>query len=240
MNVFNRLFTVITLIFLIVIGTAALVSPSTMITFVQNSANLMRQTLFPSTDASMRLGLRLLMTVIFVLVTLSILWLELRRPAAKTIEVGRYTGGTTIRISTDAVESKIRDAIDALGGVIGTKVKATTRNKAIEVHMDVLATRDTDLVSKAEEAAAITRVIVQDQLGLKLHSKPQVTIKAGAGKAKVDRKPLFPGGMSKPKPADGVAPVAPAIPEAPAEIDPVVEDLPHVESIPTQSSDANG
>lgn len=205
MNVFNRIFTVVGIIVLIVVGAATLISPAIVLAFIQNSANAIHVSVFAGMTDWARFGVRVLATVIFVLIMLGLLWLELRRPAQRTIEVGRYTGGTTIHISTDAVESKIRDAVDALSGVIGAKVRATHRNKSVELSMDVLATRETDLVAKAEEIAAITRLIVQDQLGLKLHSKPQVTIKAGAGKAKIDRKPLFPSGngsATKPKPVE--------------------------------------
>lgn len=194
MNVFNRIFTVVGIVVLIVVGAATLISPATVLAFIQNSANLIRLNVFAGMTDWARFGVRVLAAVIFVLIMLGLLWLELRRPVQRTIEVGRYSSGTTIRISTDAVESKIRDAVDSLGGVIGARVQATHRNKSVDLSMDVLATRDTDLVAKAEEIAAITRLIVQDQLGLKLYGKPQVTIKAGAGKAKIDRKPMFPFG----------------------------------------------
>jgi hypothetical protein len=211
MNVFNRIFTVVGIVVLIVVGAATLISPATVLAFIQNSANLIRLNVFAGMTDWTRFGVRVLAAVIFVLIMLGLLWLELRRPVQRTIEVGRYSSGTTIRISTDAVESKIRDAVDSLGGVIGARVQATHRNKSVDLSMDVLATRDTDLVAKAEEIAAITRLIVQDQLGLKLYGKPQVTIKAGAGKAKIDRKPMFPfgpkdgekdGGSTKPAPVE--------------------------------------
>ncbi len=192
MNVFNRLFTIMGIIVLIVAGTATLISPATVLSFIQTTANTIHVNVFANMGELARLGVRSLAAVIFVLIMLGLLWLEVRRPAQRTIEVGRYTGGTTIKISTDSIESKIRDSVDSLGGVIGARVSANTRSKAVDVSIDVLATKDTDLVAKAEEVSAITRMIVQDHLGLKLYGKPQVTIKSGAGKAKVDRKPFLP------------------------------------------------
>ena len=192
MNVFNRLFTIIGIIVLIVSGTATLIAPATVLSFIQTTANTIHVNVFANMGELARLGVRSLAAVIFVLIMLGLLWLEVRRPAQRTIEVGRYTGGTTIKISTDSIESKIRDSVDSLGGVIGARVSANTRSKAVDVSIDVLATKDTDLVAKAEEVSAITRMIVQDHLGLKLYGKPQVTIKSGAGKAKVDRKPFLP------------------------------------------------
>lgn len=190
MNVFNRLFTVTGLIALIVVGAATLVAPAAVLAFIQTAADTIHTSFFANMPANARVLVRLLLAIVFVLILLALLWLELRRPAQKTVEVGKH-GGTTIRISTDAIESKLRDAIDNLNGVIGSKVLAQTRGKAVEVQLDVLATKDTDLVAKAEEVSALTRSIVQEQLGLKLHNKPKIVIKAGGGKAKVDRKPIF-------------------------------------------------
>jgi hypothetical protein len=212
MNVFNRIFTILTIIALIVIGVATLVSPATVLAFLQNTANLIRQNVFGTMPDFARLAVRILAAVIFALIMLGLLWLELRRSSARTIEVGRYTGGTTIRIGTDAVEDKVREAVDGLGGIIGTRVKATSRNKAVDLMLDVLATKEVDLVTKAEEVANITRYIVQDQLGLKLHGKPQVTIKAKAGKAK--------------KPTTVMPP--PAIPVEPQPQRPALEDNPPI------------
>lgn len=192
MNVFNRLFTITGIIVLIVAGTATLISPATVLSFIQTTADAIHVNVFANMGELARLGVRSLAAVIFVLIMLGLLWLEVRRPPQRTIEVGRYTGGTTIKISTDSIESKIRDSVDSLGGVIGARVSANTRSKAVDVSIDVLATKETDLVAKAEEVSAITRMIVQDHLGLKLYGKPQVTIKSGAGRAKVDRKPFLP------------------------------------------------
>ena len=60
-------------------------------------------------------------------------------------------------------------------------VKATGRDRAVEITVDVTATRDTDLVMKADEVAGLTRHIVQSELGLRLAGKPQVFIKAKDG-----------------------------------------------------------
>ncbi len=211
MNVFNKLFTITGLIFLMVLGAVTLFSPSTTLSLLQNAADTIHTSIFANMPQTARFLVRALLAVILVLILLGILWLEVRRPAQKTVEVGRSNGGTTIRISTDAIESKLRDSIDGLTGVIGSKVLAQTRGKAVQVQLDVLATKDTDLVAKAEEISGLTRTLIQEQLGLKLHSKPQIVIKAGAGKAKVDRKSIFPsiGRPGKDKPAaEHPAPIA--------------------------------
>jgi len=74
-----------------------------------------------------------------------------------------------------------------------------------------------DLIAKAEEVAAATRQIVQDQLGLKLAGKPQVAIRAKAGKPTASRP------VQEPQPAPAALPAreeAPYLPPAPAETEP--------------------
>jgi hypothetical protein len=228
MNVFNRLFTVAGMILLLAAGLLALLSPATAIAIPQTIADSIRTNFFGTMTDTARFGVRLLAAVIFALIMAGVLWLELRRPVQRTIEVGRESGAsTTIRISTDAVESKVRDKVDNLDGVIGSKVRAVTRNKGVDVSIDVRATKDTDLVAKAEEVSALTRMIVQDELGLKLHGKPQVTITPTAGKARVARKPLFPGGKAQP----AETPQRPALEPAPASAA-VLDDEPLVADAP--------
>jgi hypothetical protein len=225
MNVFNRLFTVVGLLTLLIGGVVTLVAPAFMLGLIQNAADSAHNLFFVGMSEWARLVMRVIIATIFGLIVVSLLWLELRRPAQKSIQVNK-AGGTMIRISTDAVESKLRDAVDNLPGVIGSKVLAQTRGKAIAVQLDVLATKDTDLVAKAEEISGVTHTLIQDQLGLKLHSRPQIVIKAGAGRAKTDRKSLFPsfgGKTDKPKstPAESApelsAPAAAAVEPIPAE-----------------------
>jgi hypothetical protein len=235
MNVFNRLFTVVGLLTLLIGGVITLVAPALMLGLIQNAADTAHRMFFIGMSDWARLVMRVIIATIFGLIMLALLWLELRRPAQKSIQVNK-AGGTMIRISTDAVESKLRDAVDNLPGVIGSKVLAQTRGKAIGVQLDVLATKDTDLVAKAEEISAVTHALVQDQLGLKLHSRPQIVIKAGAGRAKTDRKPLFPsfGRSDNTKPAqvetETASVVAPAVEPEPAPLTPtLVEDAAELE-----------
>jgi hypothetical protein len=228
MNVFNRLFTIVGLLTLLVGGVITLIAPATMLALIQNAADTLHRVFFIGMSDWARLIMRIITATIFALIALALLWLEVRRPAQKSIQVTK-AGGTMIRISTDAVESKLRDAIDGLPGVIGSKVVAQTRGKAIAVQLDVLATKETDLVSKAEEIAAVTHTLIQDQLGLKLHGRPQIVIKAGAGRAKTDKKSLFPsfGRDTKPKPAQ------PAIAEPVGETPMVsAEPVPEVPNAP--------
>lgn len=181
MNAFNRVFVIITLIVLLAAGVITLLSPAFTLGLMQNTANNIRAGFFGGYSDTGRIIARVMLAIGWAMLFGFLLWTQLRRSSSR-IEVARYTGGNSIRISTSAVAEKVQDAVNAVGGVIDAKVKATGRERAVEIKLDVTATKDTDLVSKAEEIAIVTRQVVQDQLGLKLSGKPQVSIRAKEGK----------------------------------------------------------
>jgi hypothetical protein len=194
MNAFNRVFVVAALIALIIAGTITLVSPALTLSLIRNAADSMRAGPFAGFTDVGRVITRFILAIVWIALIGALLWLELRRPGSRTVEIARYTGGNTIRISTDAVAEKIKEEVCAVAGVIDAKVRAIGRNRAVELQLDVSAAKDVDLVAKAEEIATLTRRIAQDELGLKLTGKPQVAIKAKQGKPaqiKQTSKPAF-------------------------------------------------
>jgi hypothetical protein len=168
MNLFNRIFTIVTILVLTLLGLAALIIPLNLLSLLNGVLNAL---------ATMQLGFRVVFALAVLIIAAFLLWLEFRRPGAQTVEVTRASGGS-IRITTTDIEDRIKQQIDALSGVIGTRVRVSERNNAVEARLDVQAAPGTDLIAKGEEIAANTREIVQGQLGLKVYGKPQITITA--------------------------------------------------------------
>ena len=168
MNLFNRIITIISLLVTTVLVLGILLIPSDLLTswlgYLFNLVNTVQP------------ALRALISLIFILIVLLILWLELRRPGARTVEVARSTGGR-IHITTGHVEERIAEQVDAMSGIIQAKVRVSGRDNGVVARIDVLAAPNLDLVTKGEDIAAKTREVVQDQLGLKMASKPQIVIK---------------------------------------------------------------
>jgi hypothetical protein len=183
MNASNRVFVIICLVALLLLGAFVLVTPAGFLGLTHTLANTFRANVFAAYSDTGRLLVRIILAIVWVALMIFLLWLEVRRPGTRTIEIARSTGGSTIRISTAAVADKIKEQVNAVAGVIDAKVNATGRNRAVEVKLDVVAAKDVDLLAKAEEVAAVTRQVVEDQLGLKLTGKPQVAIKASQSKA---------------------------------------------------------
>lgn len=183
MNAFNRIFTIVILAALLVVGVFVLITPAGFLGLMHAIADWFRGTVFAAYSDTGRILVRLILALIWAALLGVLIWLEVRRPGSRDIEIARYTGGSAIRISTDAVQDKVKEQIDAISGVLDARVRATGRNRAVELKLDVVVIKDLDLVAKAEEIAAVTRQVVQDQLGLKLAGKPQVAIRAKTGKA---------------------------------------------------------
>jgi len=173
MNIFNRIFTIITIFILTIVGLAVVVLPANL--QVASGSVL-------AAVESIQVSLRFAVALVFIIVMFLLLWLELRRAGSKTVEVARSTG-SRIRITTSHVEERLTQQIDALGGVISSRVKVGERDNQVVTQVEVVSSPGLDIIAKGEEIAAIVRVTVTDQLGLKLFGKPQITIKAGKMKA---------------------------------------------------------
>lgn len=220
MNAFNRIFATVILATSLVVGVFVLITPAGFLSLMHTIADWFRGTVFAAYSDTGRILVRLILALIWAALLGVLIWLEVRRPGSRDIEIARYTGGSAIRISADAVQDKVKEQIDAISGVLDARVRATGRNRAVELKLDVVVIKDLDLVAKAEEIAAVTRQVVQDQLGLKLAGKPQVAIRAKAGKAGA----LQPASDAPPAPLHA-ADEAPALPlpatvPAPAPIEP--------------------
>jgi hypothetical protein len=204
MNAFNRIFVIVTLVVLLILGAATLISPAFVLNTAQSIADSFRSGFFAAYSDVGRFITRFILAILWVAFIGALLWLQLRRPSSPTIEVARYTGGSAIRISTAAVAEKVQEEVNALDGVIDTKVQATGRNKAVQIKLTVSATRGIDLVSKAEEIAQVTRYVVQDELGLRLTGKPEVAIQPKQGKASHTKTPTPPPSAPPMLPSDDV------------------------------------
>ncbi|MFN4294895.1 MAG: hypothetical protein ACK4JD_12275, partial [Thermoflexales bacterium] len=148
MNIFNRVFVIAMLGMLLVLGAFALVTPAGFLALMQAVAHWFRGTVFAAYSDTGRVLVRLILAIIWVALIGLLLWWELRRPGSRTIEIARYTGGSTIRISTEAVQEKVKEHVDAIAGVLESRVRATGRNRAVDLRLDVSVTKEVDLVAK--------------------------------------------------------------------------------------------
>lgn len=181
MNLFNRVFTILSLVVLVILGAASLATPALVLQFVNDSASYFHTIVFAGMSDVGRMTVRILLAIVFAAVAVTLVWLETRRGGSRHVDVAKSTGGQ-IRIHTSDVEERLSQQVDAISGILSCRVHVTERDRAVVARLDVLAAPGTDLMQKGEEVSAITRIVVQDQLGLKLKDRPLVTMKSSKPK----------------------------------------------------------
>ena len=199
MNAFNRFLSVILFLFAGVAGALALISPATALWGVQQIANNGHE-LLGELQPGIRLLVRLALAVIFLVLMGILLWLELRRSDQKSVEVQRAKGGR-IKLSVSDVQQRIGENIEAIAGVISSRVKVNARNRGVAAEIEAVTAPGLDPITKGEEIAETARNVVEGQLGLKMFAKPHVTVKVGRQR-NVKMKPLSPrDSIERAKPA---------------------------------------
>jgi len=177
MNTFNRAFTLAGLILLTIFGAATLVAPAIMLNFIDGAAAFFHTSVFGGMTDFARVLVRILAAVIFVAILLALVWLEIRGPASRIIELTGPTG-ERIRLNARHLEEHICQCVDALTDVLRVKTRVTARNRGVVAWLNVETTANIDLVKKREEVTALVQHIIQEQYGVRLFNKPQVTVKA--------------------------------------------------------------
>lgn len=193
MNIFNKIFAIVTLIIGFVTGLIAILFPQTALAAINGLAAGFHTSYFPGTEGLARLAARAPLAITFALLVGGLLYLELRPPRSSTIEVSRATGGK-VRVTTASVEKKILDGVNAMPDVMSTKVRVATRGPSLTAYVEAVTPDTVDVLAKGDEIAAEVRAITQDQLGLKMQDKPHVIIKPTKAKAAApERRALFGG-----------------------------------------------
>jgi hypothetical protein len=222
MNTFNRIFTLVGLVVLLIVGALALLAPAAFLSLLNSLANAVHAGPLSGMSDVGRFLARLLIAVVYVGALGSLVWLQFRGPGGHTVEVQRSTGGR-IRLTTRDLEQRIQQQVNAISGVVSARVRVSERDNAVVAQLEVEAMPELDPVAKGEEVAVNTRLVVQDQLGVKLAGKPQVTVKS-ARLTRPREKPASPA-RRYPAPAADAAPL-PVIEDSPAANQAVAPDAP--------------
>ncbi len=179
MNLFNRLVIIIIFILVAIAGAFALITPAGAISAVQAAANHGASLLNFAPPGILRTIVRLLFAFLWLALMGILLWLELRRPNKRVVEV-RGTDDGKVQLSTNDVQQKLTQSILNMAGVQKASVNVVAPSgKEIRASVEAVTDPDVDLSAKGTEIAALVRNVVEDQLGVKLSGRPQVNVKAG-------------------------------------------------------------
>lgn len=212
MNIVNRFLAVIGLVILAILGAFALIFPSWTLAFLQSAADAGRN-LFGETTWALRQIIRTVAALVYLAIMGLLIWLELRQPNKKTVEVVNASGGR-VRIATTDVQQRLTREVENLNGVISAKVNVSARNKGIHTQTDAVIMPEVEGAGKGDEIAQTIRAIAEQQIGVKLLSKPQVSVKIGKVKGNNKLKDLLSPAAQSPAPS---APL-PALPDSASEV----------------------
>ena len=182
MNIFNKIFAIITLIIGFVTGLLAILFPQTALSAINGLATGFHASYFPATEGFARVVARAPLAIAFAVIVGGLLFLELRPPRSSTIEVAKATGGK-LRVTTKSVESRILETVNAMPDVLKARVRVATRGSTLTAHIEAHTPDTVDVVAKGDEIASAVRGVAQDQLGLKMQEKPHVIIRPTKVKA---------------------------------------------------------
>ncbi|MCS6842955.1 MAG: alkaline shock response membrane anchor protein AmaP [Caldilineales bacterium] len=177
MNVFNRIVTTLLIVAVGIAVIALAVAPDQALAtarlglerlaaVLEALAALQPAWLFPL----MRGLVAALATVALVV----LLWLELRRPRTPAARV-RLSSGGQATVTADSIGRRVAWHVDQLADVVSVEPEVRPHGNSVDVRLRLETAPDTDVPMKTEEVMALTREVVERQLGLQLR-KLQVEI----------------------------------------------------------------
>jgi hypothetical protein len=175
MNILNRLFAIVLLLVAVAAVTlvAALPAEALGVTIVGLAwlKGLADRLLPAGRLAVAAAGLALDLVLLFWL------WLEIRRPRYRTVQVNRADGAAA-EVTTETLTERLEYAVDALPGVVQARARVRSYGKSVAVTIEAEITPETPVAVTASKIAATVSQEAEAAMGLALRGKPKVHIKA--------------------------------------------------------------
>jgi len=198
MNTLNRMWVIVDLLLAMVVCTAILIFPHTLLPAAGQWLTEIGQAL-NALDPWVRFGVGLLVAV--MLDTLALLWIVLELHKPKTyLKVESLEGGATVRVRAESVALQIQYRLDPLPGVIRVKSHVGVSRGRVKAQAEVTVPLGVDVMEVAQRCVGAMREAVTQDLGLALAGEPVVHVTVVA----------MPQNKPTPAPAPGPAPATPA------------------------------
>jgi uncharacterized alkaline shock family protein YloU len=168
-NAFNRVVVIILLLAMMVISAIFFIVPVPLMEVVIAFLEQLEQTLIGMTGPArlLRVGGGLLLAFFIWVCCAALLWLEVRRPRAKTIKVEKVSGGEAM-LTTDSIADRLEYNIDQLADVIKVKSTISEGRKGVVVDLELETSPEIEVPMKTEEVQQLTQDIIENRMGLKL------------------------------------------------------------------------
>ena len=106
--------------------------------------------------------------VLVTLLALLLLRAELRRKRTPVVKM-RPAGGGEAAVTADSIARRLAWHVDQLADVISVTPQVRTRGSSVDIQLDLKTSPDVDIPMKTEEVIALTREVVQIQMGLQVN-----------------------------------------------------------------------
>ncbi len=174
MNTLNRVVVILMLLVAIPLCNVLLITPLELARLLQAASGAVIGTL-SQIRPEVRYGLGILLAL--ALDTLLILWLLFEiRPPRRIVRVPAVSGAI-VAVAVDSIRDRLKYHLDQLAGVIEVHPQVIPYRDGLRVELDVLTTPEVEVPSKAQEVLQMARMVVEDQMGLRLHGQPVVRIR---------------------------------------------------------------
>jgi len=168
-NALNRVAMVLLLCALLLLAMALAVFPQALLDWIASGAAGWSEYLGRVASASpfLYIGLRVALIFVAAIAIGLLLYFELRRRRVGAVRI-MTSEGNTATVVTDAVSQRLVYHIDRLADVISVSPTVTGKGAIVGVKLDLETGPEIDVPSKTNEVVAVTRTVVEEQMGLRL------------------------------------------------------------------------
>ncbi len=186
MNTVNRIVIVVVLLALMAVMTAIFILPHVLLInigeWLSNAGRYFNQI-----QPVWRLIGGLLLSLLFDLLILFLIFLEVRKPPKRFIRVQQVTGGLAT-ISAESIVQQLVYNLDPLPNIIKVAPKVHAKKDKVQAIVDVDVEAGADVPALATKLMDVVKTVLSENLGLQVFGQPEVRIKVAPAPAPVVKK----------------------------------------------------
>ena len=175
MNAVNRVVLVILLLVAMVLCTVVMVVPVWVFDAVARQSVALVDYL-SSQPLYVLLPLGVTFAVVLDIIFIFLIYLEVRRPARKSIRVEKAAGGEVL-VSVASIADRMKYEVDQLSSILRTRPSVSGKRGSVVVELDVETATGVNVPEKAEQIVETARQVVEEKMGLKLARPPKVNLR---------------------------------------------------------------
>jgi hypothetical protein len=170
-HILNRILVILGLLFIMILSAVLFLAWGP---FLQIFIGMLQQTYavlsaVADSDPLLRWGGGFGLTVLVWAVCIALLWLETRRPRARTITVQQISGGYA-ELTVDSIVSRLQYNLEQLPDIIHVWPRVRGARKGVRIDLSVETNPEVDVPAITEEIRQCTQDIIEQHMGLKLGS----------------------------------------------------------------------